>query len=60
MLLVIVELHKVKLLSHKGVLKQEITAYEKHRNELFCEVDWQFPTEDPRIKLKRLYPSISS
>ncbi|HEY9741716.1 MAG TPA: IS630 family transposase, partial [Coleofasciculaceae cyanobacterium] len=41
------------------VLKQEIAAWEKCRNELLCKVDWQFTTEDARIKLKRLYPSIS-
>jgi hypothetical protein len=47
-------------IANKEVLKQEIAAWEKRRNELFCKVDWQFTTEDARIKLKRLYPSISS
>lgn len=46
-------------IAHKEVLKQEIAAWEKRRNELSCKVDWQFTTVDARIKLKRLYPSIS-
>ena len=45
-------------IAHKDVLKQEIAAWEKRRNELSSKVDWQFTTEDARIKLKRLYPSI--
>jgi len=44
----------------KQLLIQEISAWEKRRNELSCKVDWQFTTEDARIKLKRLYPSIIS
>lgn len=47
-------------ISHKEVLTIEIAAWEKRRNKLSCKVDWQFTTEDARIKLKRLYPSISS
>ena len=47
-------------IAEKEVLKQEIAAWEKRRNELSCKVDWQFTTQDARIKLKRLYPSISS
>ena len=53
-------MRKTRRIAHKEVLKQEIAAWEKRRNELFCKVDWQFTTEDARIKLKRLYPSISS
>lgn len=39
-------------------LTQEIAAWERHRNEAKCRVDWRFTTEDARIQLKRLYPSI--
>jgi hypothetical protein len=39
-------------------LTQEIAAWERHRNEAKCRVDWRFTTEDARIHLKRLYPSI--
>lgn len=38
-------------------LRQEVTAWEKARNEKRATVDWRFTTHDARIKLKRLYPS---
>jgi hypothetical protein len=42
----------------KESLTKEIAAWEKHRNEQLRTIDWQFTTDDARIKLKRLYPSI--
>lgn len=39
-------------------LTHEIAAWERHRHEAKCWVDWRFTTQDARIKLKRLYPSI--
>ena len=39
-------------------LTQEIAAWERHRTEAKCRVDWRFTTEDASIQLKRLYPSI--
>lgn len=39
-------------------LKQEVAAWEVRRNQQSRKIDWQFTTEDARIKLKRLYPSI--
>jgi hypothetical protein len=36
----------------------EIKAWETTRNSAGKKVDWQFTTEDARIKLKRLYPLI--
>jgi hypothetical protein len=39
-------------------LTQEIAAWERHRNAATCRVDWRFTTEDARIQLKPLYPSI--
>lgn len=39
-----------------GILRDEIGAWEKRRNEQQKGVDWQFTNEDARIKLKRLYP----
>ncbi len=36
----------------------EAKAWEATRNAAGKKVDWQFTTEDARIKLKRLYPSI--
>jgi hypothetical protein len=37
-------------------LRQEVKVWERHRNTQQKTVDWQFNTEDARIKLKRLYP----
>jgi hypothetical protein len=39
-------------------LSQEVAAWERQRNAAQCRVDWRFTTQDARIKLKRLYPSI--
>lgn len=39
-------------------LHLETKAWEKQRNERQKGVDWQFTSEDARIKLKRLYPQI--
>jgi hypothetical protein len=38
------------------VLHQEVTGWADDRNRLKSKVDWQFTTDDARIKLKRLYP----
>lgn len=42
----------------RATLEQEVAAWEAERNSLGGKVDWRFTTEDARIKLKRLYPSI--
>ena len=39
-------------------LKQRVNAIETSRNQIQSSIDWQFTTDDARIKLKRLYPSI--
>lgn len=39
-------------------LKEEIEAWEKYRNKKVARVNWQFSTEDARIKLRKLYPTI--
>jgi hypothetical protein len=39
-------------------LTREVAAWERQRNTAQCRVDWRFTTQDARIKLKRLYPSI--
>ena len=41
-------------------LKEEVTAWCDKRNEQETWIDWRFTTEDARIKLKRLYPSINN
>jgi hypothetical protein len=40
-------------------LTREVAAWEGGRNEMECQIDWQFTTADARVKLKRLYPVIS-
>lgn len=42
----------------KQTLQCEVTAWERRRNRLCRKIDWRFTTDDARIKLKRLYPSI--
>jgi hypothetical protein len=41
-------------------LVDEVAAWETDRNTAECTVDWRFTTDDARIKLKRLYPSIQA
>lgn len=41
-------------------LRKELSAWETARNQNQKGVDWQFTTEDARIKLKRLYPQFKS
>jgi hypothetical protein len=38
------------------LLQSELSAWESNRNSLVKSIDWQFTTDDARIKLKRLYP----
>lgn len=42
-----------------GILKREINAWNEQRNKVAAKIDWQFTTDDARIKLKRLYPVIA-
>jgi transposase len=39
-------------------LAAEVKAWEQRRNSEECKIDWRFTTDDARIKLKRLYPSV--
>ena len=39
-------------------LTDEVRAWVANRNSLESTMNWQFTTEDARIKLKHLYPSI--
>lgn len=41
-------------------LSSELIEWESHRNYAQKGVDWQFTTDDARIKLKRLYPQFKS
>jgi hypothetical protein len=44
----------------KETLISEVAAWENRRNALACKCNWQFTTEDARIKLARLYPVIDA
>ena len=44
----------------RAVLRQEVKAWQERRNREAARVNWRFTTEDARIKLKSLYPSIQS
>ena len=39
-------------------MQREIGAWVADRNQRQTEIDWQFKTEDARIKLKSLYPQL--
>ena len=41
-----------------ATLAAEVDAWQNHRNAAGGPVDWRFTTDDARIKLKRLYPSL--
>jgi hypothetical protein len=38
-------------------LRNELMAWENDRNKAPKTIDWQFSTDDARIRLKRLYPN---
>ncbi len=41
------------------VIKKEVKAWAEKRNNKEAKINWRFQAEDARIKLKRLYPTIS-
>jgi hypothetical protein len=41
-----------------ATLRAEVAAWQERRDATGGTVDWRFTTEDARIKLKRLYPSV--
>ena len=43
-------------IADRYTLQRQTSAWERERNEKQKSVDWQFTTDDARIKLKRLYP----
>lgn len=45
-------------ISTSDEVRQEVEAWQKHRNNKENKISWQFTTKDARIKLKKLYPSI--
>ena len=47
-------------IDNTATIRKEVRAWEKDRNNKKAKINWQFRTDDARIKLKRLYPTISS
>jgi hypothetical protein len=41
-------------------LKCEVGAWTENRNTAAAPLDWRFTVEDARIKMRRLYPSITA
>ena len=46
-------------LPDKATLSAEIAAWQQRRNAAESKVEWRFTTANARIKLKRLYPTLS-
>ena len=44
----------------RKTLITEVESWSHQRNMEPCIVNWQFTTEDARVKLKRLYPQIET
>jgi hypothetical protein len=42
----------------RAVLEREVAAWVAERNTKGAPIDWRFTTDDARIKLRRLYPSL--
>ena len=47
-------------IANQDILRGEVNAWQNQRNRDVIRVDWRFTTEDARIKLKSLYPSIQN
>lgn len=43
---------------NQQALKAEVEAWEADRNSKHAKANWQFTTEEARVKLKRLYPAL--
>jgi hypothetical protein len=41
-----------------NLMKTEVAAWQRDRNNRAAPIDWRFTTETARIKLKRLYPNL--
>lgn len=45
-------------IADEETLTKECAAWERERNAAKTTIDWQFTTQDARVKLKRLYPVV--
>lgn len=39
-------------------VQKEVNVWQNHRNNQNAKINWQFTTDDARIKLRRLYPTL--
>ena len=39
-------------------MRKEVAAWQQRRNQLDAKINWQFTTQDARVKLRSLYPQI--
>ncbi|TAL42790.1 MAG: hypothetical protein EPN89_17020 [Methylovulum sp.] len=42
----------------QDTLKKEVAVWQAARNALGSPMEWRFTTEDARVKLKKLYPTV--
>ncbi|MFO7631279.1 MAG: IS630 family transposase, partial [Caldilinea sp.] len=47
-------------IGQKETLSNEVIAWETRRNQRAAATNWQFTTQDARVKLKHLYPSLDA
>jgi hypothetical protein len=47
-------------IAHQGTLRRKVEPWEQPRNATATQVIWQFTTEQARVKLRSLYPSVQS
>ena len=45
-------------MGNKARLNEQTAAWQQRRNDYGIKTEWRFTTDDARIKLKRLYPTI--
>lgn len=41
-------------------LREEVAAWQSCRDQIHAKVNWQFTTENTRVKLKRPYPTFDA
>ena len=42
------------------ILRAEVAAWQTARDRVNAKVNWQFTTDNARVKLKRLYPTFDA
>jgi hypothetical protein len=45
-------------LGDRATMEREVAAWTAARNDAATTIDWRFTTDDARIRLKRLYPTV--